>query len=77
MNIPKKKKKSRFPNLSRKREKISNVFGLGALGPWVIFKKKKKILWTRGIELPSDFFLKAQFFSFKDFKIKKIIIINN
>ena len=24
--------KSRFPNLSKKREKISNVFGLGALG---------------------------------------------
>ena len=34
-----KKKKSRFPNLSKKREKISRVFGLGALGPWVIFKK--------------------------------------
>ena len=54
--IQKKKKKSRFPNLSKKREK---------------FSIKKKNLWNRGIELSSDFFKKAQFFSFKDFKIKK------
>ena len=31
-------------------------------------QKKKKILWTRGIELPSDFFKKAHFFFFQRFQ---------
>ena len=39
-----------------------------------IFKKKKKNLWTRDIGLPSDFFKKGPFFSFKDFKILKSLL---
>ena len=47
------KKNSRFPKFSQKKRKV--------------FQKKN--LWTRDIGLPSDFFKKGPFFSFKDFKI--------
>ena len=51
-----KKKIQDFQSFPKKRENFSN----------------EKNLWTKGIELPNDFFKKAHFFfSFKDFKIKK------
>ena len=53
-NKKKSKKNSRFPKFSQKKRKF--------------FQKKKK-LWTRDNGLPSDFFKKCPFFSFKDFKI--------
>ena len=55
------KKNSRFPKFSQKKEKNFQKKKK---------KKKKKILWTRDIGLPIDFFKKKDpFFSFKDFKI--------
>ena len=54
-----KKKIQDFQNFPKKREK---------------FSKKKKNFWTRDIGLPSDFFKKDPFFSFKDFKILKTLL---
>ena len=59
-----------FPQ--KKREKFSNEKSLWTRGIEPLShlkKKKKKILWTRSIGLPSDFFKKDPFFSFKNFKI--------
>ena len=64
--IQKKKTNSRFPNLSQKKRKIFKKKKKSLdEGNWALKsskKKKKTILWTMGIELPSDFFKKAHFF---------------
>ena len=49
----------------KKKLKISKIFPKKEKK----FQKKKKNLWTRDIGLPSDFFKKGPFFSYKDFKI--------
>ena len=65
--------------LKKKREKFSNeksiwTRGIEPLSHLKKKKKKQKILWTRGSGLPSDFFKKDPFFSYKNFKIIKGLI---
>ena len=73
----KKKKKKEKKEEEEEEEKEKNfkwesVWTRG-IGPWSHLKKKN--LWTRAIELPSDFFKKTQsFFSFKIKKKKKNLL---
>ena len=59
----------------KKREKFSKKKkNLWTRGIKPLRHLKKKFLWTRGIGLPSDFFKKDPFFSYKDFKILKSLL---
>ena len=62
------KKREKFSNLKKKKKKSLWTRGIEPLS------HLKKNLWTRGIGLPSDFFKKDPFFSYKDFKILKSLL---